>query len=271
MGFLTLVAGWSMLAFGAMLVACLGCVHEFGYWLGVRRARMAKRENDGVGVVVGGLLGLLAFVLALTLSFASSRFDERRQGALVEANAIGTAWLRAETIGEPRGTVIAKLLEDYTRLRIEFVRAPNTAAVLDDLNRRSNALQGEIWGHATAQARGKPDPVSTSLLAALNDAFDAATAMRYAYAAQVPSQIVWLLILMALVGMGAIGFQLGLRGTPLRIMAALLILTWSVLIVDILDLGAGRLGNLRTTTEAYEWTLQGFQGGVTIPPVPGVR
>jgi hypothetical protein len=40
------------------------------------------------------MLGLLAFVLALTLSFANSRFSERIQGTLNEANAIGTAWLR---------------------------------------------------------------------------------------------------------------------------------------------------------------------------------
>jgi hypothetical protein len=49
--------------------------------------------------VVGGMLSLLAFVLALTLSFANTRFSERVEGTLAEANAIGTAWLRAEAIG----------------------------------------------------------------------------------------------------------------------------------------------------------------------------
>ena len=37
-----------------------------------------------------------AFVLALTLSFANTRFSERRAGTLAEANAIGTAWLRGQ-------------------------------------------------------------------------------------------------------------------------------------------------------------------------------
>jgi len=50
--------------------------------------------REGVGVLVGSLLGLLAFVLALTLSFASERFNERRLGTLAETNAIGTAWLK---------------------------------------------------------------------------------------------------------------------------------------------------------------------------------
>ena len=74
--------------------------------------------------MVGGLLGLLAFVLALTLSFGSARFEERRQGTLAEANAIGTAWLRAEATGHPRGSEIARLLEDYGRLRKDYLQAP---------------------------------------------------------------------------------------------------------------------------------------------------
>jgi len=96
--------------------------HEAGYWFGSRRrAHGGEVQAEGVGVVVGGMLSLLAFVLALTLSFANNRFSERVEGTLVEANAIGTAWLRAEAIGHVRGPEIARLLEEYTRLRREFV------------------------------------------------------------------------------------------------------------------------------------------------------
>ena len=80
-------------------------------------------EEWGVGHVVTGMLGLLAFSLGLALSMAQSRFDARREAALQEANAIGTAWLRAQAIGHERGPAIARLLEDYIRLRIEYVRA----------------------------------------------------------------------------------------------------------------------------------------------------
>lgn len=52
-----------------------------------------------MGILVGGFLALLAFVLELTLSFASERFSDRRNATLNEANAIGTAWLRARAIG----------------------------------------------------------------------------------------------------------------------------------------------------------------------------
>jgi hypothetical protein len=214
------------------------------------------------------MLGLLAFVLALTLSFANNSFGERRQGTLAEANAIGTAWLRAEAIGHPRGSEIARLLEQYTRLRIEFVRAEDDPAQIAELNRRTNALQTQIWGHASAIARERTDPVAVSLLSALNDTFDMTTASRFAYTLLLPPELAWLLLGMALISMGALGYQVGLRGTPSHMLAALLTLMWTLVIVDILDLATPRVGALRTGAAVYEWTLHGFQGGVPIPPLP---
>ena len=70
------IAAWSLFAFGALLFAIQLAAHEIGFWLGRRRAeRHEGGVNDGVGVLVTGLLGLLAFVMALTLNFASDRFS----------------------------------------------------------------------------------------------------------------------------------------------------------------------------------------------------
>ena len=166
------------------------------------------------------MLGLLAFVLALTLSFANTRFSDRVEGTLSKANAIGTAWLRAEAIGHVRGPEIAKLLEEYTRLRRDFVSEGRDRSALDELNQRTNALQSKTWGHVAAIVREQPNPVSTSLMAAVNDAFDQATAERFAYYLRLPSPIFWLLIGMTLLGMAALGYQLGLAGKQVHIMVA---------------------------------------------------
>ena len=50
--------------------------------------------------------------------------------------------------------------------------------------------------------------------------------------------------------------------------APLLTLTWTVVIVAIRDLAWPRFGGIRTSTAAYEWTLQGFAGGAAVPRVP---
>lgn len=267
---LAAIANWSVLAFGLLLFVVQMLAYAVGCWLGSRnKAHGGEGHAEGVGVVVSGMLALLAFVLALTLSFANSRFSERVQGTLSEANAIGTAWLRAEAIGHVRGPEMARLLEEYTRVRRDYVREGEDPSVIDELNQRTNALQSKIWGHMAAIEREQPNSVSTlSLMAALNDAFDEATAERFAYNLRLPSPVFWLLIGMTLIGMAALGFQLALRGNRLHILVALLSLMWSVVIVDILDLASPRIGTFRASTAAYDWTLEGFKGGLQIPPAP---
>jgi hypothetical protein len=267
MTLIAVIATWSLAAFGVLLLAAQLAVHKFGYWIGSRTR--ARGEGDGVAIVVGAMLALLAFVLALTLSFATTRFGERRAGSLAEANAIGTAWLRAEAIGHPRGVEIARLLEQYTNVRIAFVQADGGGDAIDELNRTTNALQSAIWGHLSAIVREQPNPAATSLMSAINDAFDMTTTERFAYDFRLPSQIFWLLTGMALLGMGVLGYQLGLKGQKLHVLVTLLSIVWTVVIVDIFDLASPRIGGFRTGIAVYEWTLQGFQGGVSIPPAPG--
>lgn len=269
---LAAIANWSVFAFAMLLWLAQMLAHEAGYWVGTRhRARGEEVQAEGVGVVVGGMLSLLAFVLALTLSFANSRYSERVQGTLNEANAIGTAWLQAEAIGHVRGPEIARLLEEYTRLRREFVSEGLDQSAIAELNQRTNALQSKIWRHMAAIIREQPNPVSTSLMAALNDAFDQAAVERFAYYLRLPSPIFWLLIGMTLLGMAALGFQLGLTGKQVHIMVAFLSIMWTVVIVDILDLASPRIGAFRASAAAYDWTLQGFKGGLQIPPAPAPK
>ena len=269
---LAAIANWSVFAFVLLLWVAQMLAHETGYWAGFgRRARGGEVQAKGVSVVVAGVLSLLVFVLALTLSFANTRFSERVEGTLTEANAIGTAWLRAEAIDHIRGPEIARLLEQYAQVRRDFVSERRDQSAIDELNRRTNTLQSKIWGHMAAIVREQPNAVSTSLMAALNDAFDQATAERFAFYLRLPSPIFWLLIGMTLLGMAALGFQLGLTGKRVHILVAFLSIMWTVVIVDILDLASPRIGALRASAAVYDWTLQGFKGGLQIPPIPGTK
>jgi hypothetical protein len=268
MDLLIAIAQVSIVLFGALLLIAQLVSHEIGFLLGLRR-HLAEGQSETVGVIVGGMLGLLAFVLALTLTFANTRYAERRQGTLVEANAIGTAWLRAKAIGQPRGDEIAKLLEGYNDLRKAFVVAEGGSGSVATLNDRTAAIQSEIWGHLSALVREQPGPISASIMTALNDVFDAATNERFAFQMRLPSQILWLLLSMTLLSMGCLGFQLGLKEKPARVMVGLLSIMWTVVIVNILDLSSSRAGNFRTDATVYEWTASGFQEELAVPPLLG--
>lgn len=257
----------SVIVFGVILFVAQIVVHSLGYWAG-RRDAVRRGNEEPVGVIVGCMLGLLAFVLALTLSFAGARFTEHRQASLAEANAIGTAWLRATAIGGPRADAIARLLEDYTRVRAEFIRAGRDPKAIAALNQRSNAMQTEMWGHVAAIIRDQPNPISASLMSAVNDAFDASTEERFAYHITLPPQLFWLLVGMMLLSMGCLGYQFGVKNGPNRVLVVLLTLMWTWVIVEILDLASARMGYIRTGTAVYDWTLQGFKGGITIPDLP---
>jgi hypothetical protein len=262
------LAEWSELAFMAVLLASFFAAYEVGAWIARRTARDGEKAPEGVTVIVGGLLALLAFVLALTLSYATERFAERRAGALAEVNAISTAWSIGEIIGHPRGKEIARLLEEYTKVRQDFVEAGRDKAKLAALNKTTNALQSTMTGHLAAIVQEQPNPVSASLAASLNESFDAATTERFAYDMGMPVQIFWLLMSLSMLSAAALGYQMGFILRHPRFLAAVLMLGWTIVTVGILDLASPRIGSFRTNSDAYRWTLQSFQGGVRIPPAP---
>lgn len=255
----------NLVALAVLLFLVQVLVRELGFWIGSSHAGRAASEAEGTGVLVGAMLALLTFVLALSLAFASARFDERRAGTLAEANAVSTAWLRAKAIDQERGERIARLLEDYAGLRAAFVRSTNQRRAIEDINARTAAVQSEIWANVAALAREQPNALAVSLMAAVNETFDAATAERFAYDFQPPRQLFWLLVGMTLIAMGVLGFQLGLRQRPLRVLSILLAAMWTLVTTDIIDLGAARLGAIRTDARVYDWAIAGFRHGVSIP------
>lgn len=270
MEILAALASWSLLAFAVLLFFTQVAAREFGYWLGQRRSALrGTGEAEGVGLVVGGMIGLLGFVLALTLSFGSSRFDERRQGTLAEANAISTAWLRATALGHPKGPEIAGLLKDYAKLRREYVRAPRNSATIAQLNDQTTAAQSKIWVAVSAITQERTDPVVVALMTAINETFDMSTAARFAHDSRFPPGLFWLLIGMAHISMGALGYQLGLKGQKSHVLATLLTAVWTAVIVVILDLSAPRLGAIRTSVEVYDWILEDMKNDAASARPPG--
>src|SRR4029453_11882317 len=133
---------------------------EFGYRLGkYRRSRQQKEKEAPLGTMVGATLGLLAFILAFTFGLAAARFDARRQVLLDEANAIGTAYLRAGMVPE-RGEQIRGLLRDYVAVRLDAVQPGNIAEGI----RRSENIQQQVWTEAETVGSKNPNSIVVGLL-----------------------------------------------------------------------------------------------------------
>ncbi len=253
--FLILTGIWG---FAALVFLLLAASSETGFRYGRRHATRDEDHVSSVSFIVSGMLGLLAFVLALSLSMAQQRFDDRRAVSLTEANAIGTAWLRAGLPDGPEASVLRQTVEAWAGLRLEFVRAGPDPAKIERLNAETNRLQTAIWNQAVAIARPRPDPLAALMLASMNDMFDAATAQRRAFSTRLPTEILWMLFGMSVAATAAVGFHLGLAGRRHIVLALGLLAMWAACITSIVDVSAPRVGSVRADDTPYIWTIQGF-------------
>lgn len=250
------LASLSVAVFGMVLLAVQFLAFEGGRWLG-RKRPVGDDSAEGSSMVIGSMLGLIGFVLALTLAHASARFEERRQGTIGEANAIGTAWLRSSAIGHDKGNEISLQLRDYAKTRLAFVRANAESADLRELNRRTGQLQSAIWQNFTVIAQERKDPLVAELMKALNDMFDRSTGERFAFALPIPPQIFWLVLVLPLTALAALGFHLGQRRDRQLILPIILMAMLTSVVTLVLDLASPRLGSIRPSNLAYEWTISG--------------
>lgn len=239
-----------------LLLACCEVGFRLGRTLGAKRARHGEVPN--IGTVTAGMLGLLAFTLGLSISIAQGRFDARRMLVVSEANAIGTAWLRAGLVEDAEGPEIRRLLADWARVRLDYTTARPDAALVATLNARTDTLQAEIWREAERLARRSPSPITASLAAALNEVFDMALSQRFAYESRVPSEILWMLLAGSVLSISALGYQLGVGGYRFPLMSTLLIAMWVGGMLLIIDLSRPREGAIRVDAAPLVWTLQGF-------------
>ncbi len=94
---------------------------EIGFRIGIWLQDRSPDSGDArmTGTVVGGMLGLMAFLLAFSIGIVINQQAERRVMVVEEANAIGTAWLRAGFLDEPDLSSSRALLQEYTQIRLD--------------------------------------------------------------------------------------------------------------------------------------------------------
>ena len=120
-----------LLVFGIVLGTTL-----LGVFLGRRLRAHADALREPLGVLQAALLGLVALILAFGLTMAVGRYDARRAAVVDDANAIGTTYLRAQTLREPiRTRSLETLVATPMRPSACRRRCPDSAAAAGDRGR----------------------------------------------------------------------------------------------------------------------------------------
>jgi hypothetical protein len=237
---------WSLL-----FLLLLAGAHEIG--VGLRRRRRRAEPKSGVrdapgdeGYALSAVLGLMALLIAFTFSLALARYEERRALVVVEANALGTAWLRTSLLASPQPVRAA--MRAYGEARLDFGRG---AADPAELARRTEALQAALW-RATIAAL-QPDrhtALVPAVLTPINEAFDTATTRKAEGAARIPARVLLTLIVYALAVALVLGYAApdARRRIPGYALFAMLTLS-TTLILDLDQPGAGTIQVPQTAME----------------------
>jgi hypothetical protein len=224
---------------------------ETGFRLGrLQAARAGERVKAHILVVEGALVGVLGLLLAFTMSMAVSRFETRKQLVLEDANAIGTAYLRTKLLPVAEGTEIASLLRDYVDLRLQVVAAGDTRENVKAARKRIETLQDAFWMRAVEYGRKDSNPVTSGLLLqALNDVIDLDAARWMSFYNHVPSAVIYLNAIVALLTATLVGYAYGIDDNRHVFSMCLLGLAIAVVLAVIIDLDRPQRGFIRVSQQ----------------------
>ncbi len=246
MSWIEAVDGWIV----ALVVLALQLVaSEVGWTIGARRSHtIESHQRFQASAVQASILALLGLLLAFSFSMAAGRYEARRDLAVEESNAIGTAYLRARVLPAPESDAVRLLLRQYVDARLAFFDAKEPAA-LEEAIQESETLLGLLWKRVIDPAVGDLSHVSL-LVESTNLVIDLHASRVAANDARIPPTILVLLSLVAAAGLGTVGWCFGLVRGPHRGPCLLLSLLVATILLVIVDLDEPQRGRIRVPAES---------------------
>ena len=217
--------------------------------------RMPGEQEGPTGLLVGSLLALFAFLLAVTMGMAADRFDTRRGLVVAEANAIGATYLKADYLPQPATDAMRELLREYLPLRIA---TGDPAQVLANVE-RSTELHAEMWAIAAQVARSGHSP---DLVSSFGESLTEVVSLNQSRVvsglyARVPETILLLLLAGSALSLGLVGYSAGITGQRSLVSAVVLVVALGAAMTLVIDLDRPQEGFLKVSQQALldvqEW------------------
>jgi hypothetical protein len=138
-----------------------------------------------------------------------------------EANALGTAYLRANLVAEPGRSELKTALYEYALTRVpQAYGKHNNDSVLYSPQEQIDALQATldailpIWPitQRIVLSSPSPGPVEMSLVSAINQVLDVHTERLAALFDKLPNSVIWMLVVIAAAALSVTGYNAGVTG-----------------------------------------------------------
>ena len=171
-----------------------------GRRFGIHISEKYGNHEDNAQMLINSVYGLAALVLAITFGMSGNRYELRRQAIINEANAIGTATLRASLYPDSVRLAVMKDFNTYLEQRIAFFEVGARYDSAFYWEGEAEKTGKKLWEQATNYAKATNTVMpSGQMIPALNDMFDLAAERHYALMSKVPEAIVYLLFFLSIV------------------------------------------------------------------------
>lgn len=236
-----------------MVVVLLLVAMEGGFRSGAkkRKEEAESGEDEGADIALTSMLALLGLVLAFTYSFALSRADLRKQAIVNEANAIGTAFLRADLAPEPIRTELRVVLRDYAQSRVVARENINTIAKMKNTLVHSLQIQSKLWPLTASMVKaGNTSPIAASIVASINEVIDM-HGVRYAVSQdRLPGAVFAMLLFIAAASLFITGYSEAKSNRLKRWRLSFLAVVLAAVITVITDFDRGRSGLVQLSQQS---------------------
>jgi hypothetical protein len=218
-----------------------------------------KEKTDPLNALQAGILTLSAFVLSLSFSQAQARFDARRALVTTEANAIGTTWLRADSLGPAQAPRFRQVLTDDISARLAAYGAPRNPQLYQQSIDRSTRDQDELWTIASSALQAHETFGLSQLRQSVNDTIDVAAQQRQSIASKVPTQVTTLTLLLVILGAMSLGVRFALDGSRPTLMSAIYVAAYVVVISMMVDYDRQDTGLIKVSLTPLTLQLQSME------------
>jgi hypothetical protein len=181
---------------------------------------------------------------------------------IADANAIGTTYLRAQTLAEPVRTPSLDRLRRYTDTSIRLSNSVPGSPAAGRAVADGQKLQRDLWGLAGQALDGAPVASAPRLyVESLNQMIDMQTVRVGALNNRVPGAVLGLEVLGAAIAVGLLAFYLALvgRGVVTVVLAAALV---TMLLLVTFDLDRPTRGVI----EVPDTALTSLRASMELPP-----
>jgi len=147
------------------------------------------------------------------MTLAIGRYDARRVAVIDDANAIGTTYLRAQTLAEPTRSRSLQLLKRYADASLKLSHEVPTTPGFRRTIAEEDAIQRQLWGLAGDALDAAPDASAPRLyVQTLNDMIDQQTVRVAALNNRIPSAVLGLEVLGAAIAFGLLALYTSMHG-----------------------------------------------------------